>query len=59
MKQTMRRESESMRLDLFIIIIGILLAVAMALTLIYGKPYSLHGYGTKPPAPQHPSAYPA
>jgi hypothetical protein len=44
-----------MRLDFFLIIIGILLAVAMVLTLLYGKPYSLHGYGSKWPATQvHP-----
>ena len=39
-----------MRLDFFIIIIGILLAIAMVLTLLYGKDSSLHGYGAPPPA---------
>lgn len=34
-----------MRLDFIIIAIGILLAVAMVLTLLYGKDYSRHGYG--------------
>jgi hypothetical protein len=35
------------------------LAVAMVLTLLYGKPYSLHGYGSKLPATQvHPSISP-
>ena len=41
-----------MRLDFIIIIIGILLAVAMVLTLLYGKDSTLHGYGTKLPATQ-------
>jgi hypothetical protein len=48
-----------MRLDFFLIIIGILLAVAMVLTLLFGKQYSLHGYGSKLPATQvHPFIYP-
>lgn len=34
-----------MRLDLLMIIIGLLLIIAMALTLIFGKEYSRHGYG--------------
>jgi len=46
----MNRAGKLMRLDYFIIMIGILLAVAMVLTLLYGKEYSLHGYGTKLPA---------
>jgi hypothetical protein len=38
-------EGETMRLDFIIIALGILLAVAMVLTLLYGKEYSRHGYG--------------
>jgi len=54
-KPTINRAGKLMRLDFFLIIIGILLAVAMVLTLLYGKPYSLHGYGSKWPATQvHP-----
>ncbi len=34
-----------MRLDFLLIMIGILLAAAMVLTLVYGKEHSLHGYG--------------
>ena len=34
-----------MRLDFIIIALGILLVVAMLLTLLYGKEYSRHGYG--------------
>jgi hypothetical protein len=45
-----------MRLDFFIIVIGILLAVAMVLTLVYSKPYSRHGYGTTLPVTQVDSA---
>ena len=53
------RAGKLMRLDFFLIIIGILLAVAMVLTLLYGKQYSLHGYGSKLPATQvHPVIYP-
>lgn len=34
-----------MRLDFILFALGILLAVAMVLTLLYGKKYSRHGYG--------------
>ena len=34
-----------MRIDIVMIILGILLLVAMALTLFYGKEMSRHGYG--------------
>ena len=34
-----------MRFDLLIIAIGLLLIVAMALTLLFGREYSRHGYG--------------
>jgi len=34
-----------MRLDLLMIIIGLLLLVAMTLTLLFGRDYSRHGYG--------------
>jgi len=59
LKRTNNWAGRLMRLDFFLIIIGILLAVAMVLTLLYGKPYSLHGYGSKLPATQvHPSISP-
>ncbi len=59
LKQIINWAGKLMRLDFFLIIIGILLAVAMVLTLLYGKPYSLHGYGSKLPATQvHPFSYP-
>ena len=51
-KATMTWWGELMRLDFFIIIIGILLVVAMVLTLLYGGKYSRHGYGSKVPATQ-------
>jgi hypothetical protein len=41
-----------MRVDLLIIAIGLLLAVAMALTLLFGREYSLHGYGSVVPHPK-------
>ena len=44
-KQATALEGRSMRLDFIIIAIGILLAVAMVLTLLYGKELSRHGYG--------------
>jgi hypothetical protein len=34
-----------MRFDLLMIVIGLLLLVAMALTLLFGREYSRHGYG--------------
>lgn len=34
-----------MRFDLLLIVIGLILIAAMALTLIYGREYSRHGYG--------------
>ena len=58
-KPTINRAGKLMRLDFFLIIIGILLAVAMVLTLLYGKQHSLHGYGSKLPVTQvHPFIYP-
>lgn len=49
-----------MRLDIFMIIVGILLVVAMVLTLLYGKDYSRHGYGSVLPVIQGQAAdYPA
>jgi len=58
-KPTINRAGKLMRLDFFLIIIGILLAVAMVLTLLYGKQHSLHGYGSKLPITQvHPFIYP-
>lgn len=44
-----------MRLDFIIIAIGILLAVAMVLTLLFGKEFSRHGYGDVSPARHEPS----
>ena len=35
-----------MRFDLLMIVIGLLLLVAMTLTLLFGREYSRHGYGT-------------
>jgi hypothetical protein len=35
-----------MRVDMLMIAIGLLLIVAMVLTLLFGREYSLHGYGT-------------
>ena len=46
------RQGESMRLDFIIIAIGILLAMAMVLTLLFGKEFSRHGYGHVAPV-QH------
>ena len=43
-----------MRFDLFIILVGILLLVAMALTLLYGREHSRHGYGRAPLQPSSP-----
>lgn len=43
-----------MRWDLLIILVGILLLVAMVLTLLYGREYSRHGYGWAPPHPSSP-----
>ena len=51
-KRTITLKGEPMRLDFLLIMIGILLAAAMALTLIYGKERSLHGYGTNSPLTQ-------
>ena len=34
-----------MRFDLLMIVVGLLLIVAMALTLLFGREYSRHGYG--------------
>jgi hypothetical protein len=34
-----------MRIDVLMIILGLLLLAAMVLTLLYGKEYSRHGYG--------------
>ncbi len=34
-----------MRFDLLMIAIGLLLLVAMTLTLLFGREYSRHGYG--------------
>ena len=48
-KRATIRKGESMRLDLIIIAIGILLAVAMVLTLLFGKEFSRHGYGRVTP----------
>ena len=48
----MNRAGKLMRLDLLMIIVGILLAVAMVLTLLYGKDYSRHGYGLALPVIQ-------
>ena len=60
LKRTITLKGEPMRLDFFLIMIGILLAAAMILTLIYGKEHSLHGYGTNSPFTQDPSSiYPA
>ncbi len=38
-----------MRLDLLMTILGLLLVLAMILTLIYGREYSRHGYGKTAP----------
>ena len=38
-----------MRLDFIIITVGILLTVAMVLTLLFGKEFSRHGYGHASP----------
>ncbi len=35
-----------MRFDLLMIVIGLLLLVAMTLTLLFSREYSRHGYGT-------------
>jgi len=51
---------DPMRLDFLLIMIGILLAAAMVLTLLYGKERSLHGYGANSPVtPNRPLDYPA
>jgi hypothetical protein len=39
-----------MRFDLLMIVIGLLLLVAMTLTLLFGREYSRHGYGAMLPA---------
>lgn len=44
-----------MRLDFIIIAIGILLAIAMVLTLLFGKEFSRHGYGHVLPVKNQPS----
>jgi hypothetical protein len=44
-----------MRLDFIIIAIGILLAIAMVLTLLFGKQFSRHGYGHVLPVKNQPS----
>ena len=44
-----------MRLDFMIIAIGILLAIAMVLTLLFGKQFSRHGYGHVSPVKHEPS----
>ena len=41
-----------MRLDFILFALGILLAVAMVLTLLYGKKHSRHGYGQALPLEQ-------
>ncbi len=38
-----------MRLDLLMTILGLLLLLAMILTLIFGREYSSHGYGKSAP----------
>lgn len=38
-----------MRFDLLMIAIGLLLIVAMVLTLLFGREYSRHGYGVVVP----------
>lgn len=40
-----------MRLDLLMTVLGLLLVLAMILTLIYGREYSRHGYGKSAPTP--------
>ncbi|MDT8442782.1 MAG: hypothetical protein RQ722_00705 [Desulfuromonadales bacterium] len=40
-----------MRLDLLMTILGILLVLAMILTLIYGREHGRHGYGKAAPPP--------
>jgi hypothetical protein len=40
-----RGNKKTMRFDLLIIAIGLLLLVAMTLTLLFGREYSRHGYG--------------
>ena len=52
LKRIINRAGKLMRLDFFLIIIGILLAVAMVLTLLYGKEYSRHVYGFNLTAPR-------
>jgi hypothetical protein len=42
---TLHRGGELKRLDFILVALGILLAVAMVLTLLYGKKHSRHGYG--------------
>ena len=44
-----------MRFELFIVILGILLILAMILTLLFGKEHGRHGYGVVNPHPQGPS----
>lgn len=41
-----------MRVDLLIFVIGLLLLVAMVLTLVFGREYSRHGYGSVVPEPE-------
>jgi hypothetical protein len=38
-----------MRFDLLMIAIGLLLIIAMVLTLLFGREYSRHGYGVMAP----------
>ena len=38
-----------MRIDVLMIILGLLLLAAMVLTLLFGKEYSRHGYGFSVP----------
>jgi len=38
-----------MRFDLLIVVIGLILILAMALTLLFGRDDSRHGYGSAPP----------
>ena len=40
-----------MRVDLLVIFLGLILIIAMVLTLLFGREYSRHGYGAVPRAP--------
>ena len=44
-KQEKTSERQHMRFDLFLVILGVLLALAIVLTLLFGKEHSRHGYG--------------